>query len=84
MHMCAHTSRCGPCKQIAPKFAELSGNYGSKVKFLKVDVDVNKALAQKYSVSSMPTFLFIKNGKVADKLAGANIDAIKQKIGSLS
>ena len=30
---------CGPCKQIAPKFAELSGSYGTKVKFLKVDVD---------------------------------------------
>lgn len=42
-----------------------------------------KALAQKYQVSSMPTFLFVKNGKQVDKLAGANIDTIKQKISSL-
>ena len=74
---------CGPCKQIAPQFAELSGSYGSKVKFLKVDVDKAKSLSQKYQVSSMPTFLFLKNGKQLDKLAGANIDAIKQKISSL-
>ena len=74
---------CGPCKKIAPQFAELSGQYGSKVKFCKVDVDKNQALSQKYGVSSMPTFLFIKNGKQLDKLAGAGIDAIRQKITAL-
>ena len=49
---------------------------------LKVDVDQNRDLSGKYEVSSMPTFLFMKNGKVLDKMAGANIDSIKQKIGS--
>ena len=72
---------CGPCKQIAPQFAELSGAH-KKVMFLKVDVDHNRDLSGKYEVSSMPTFLFMKNGKVLDKMAGANIVSIKQKIGS--
>jgi thioredoxin 1 len=64
---------CGPCKQIAPAFAELSGQH-KKVVFLKVDVDQCKDLAASYGVSSMPTFLFLRNGKVLSKLAGANID----------
>ena len=74
---------CGPCKQIAPQFAELSGAH-RKVSFLKVDVDKNRDLSSKYEVSSMPTFLFIQNGKVLHKMAGANIDAIKSKIETYS
>uniref|UniRef100_A0A7S2WKL9 Thioredoxin domain-containing protein n=1 Tax=Rhizochromulina marina TaxID=1034831 RepID=A0A7S2WKL9_9STRA len=74
---------CGPCKQVAPKFVEASGQYGTRVHFLKVDVDAHKPLAQKYQVSSMPTFLFLKNGKVVDRISGANIDSVKQKINSL-
>ena len=48
-----------------------------------MDVDQAKSLSQKYQVSSMPTFLFLKNGKQLDKLAGANIDAIKHNLGSV-
>ena len=44
----------------------------SNVVFLKIDVDENPETAAKYSVSAMPTFLFIKRGEVADKLMGAN------------
>jgi thioredoxin 1 len=50
------------------------------VVFLKVDVDINKELSAKYGVSSMPTFLYMKGGKVLDKQAGANIDGIRAKI----
>jgi len=51
-----------------------------QVVFLKVDVDINKELSAKYGVSSMPTFLYMKGGKVLDKQAGANIDGIRSKI----
>lgn len=62
---------CGPCKQIAPFFKELSEEL-TDVVFVKVDVDENPATAAKYSVSAMPTFLFIKGGEVVDRLMGAN------------
>ena len=42
------------------------------VVFLKVDVDKNDEIADKYSVSAMPTFLFIKNKEKRDSLEGAN------------
>ena len=73
-----HFKRCGPCKMIAPIFKELSNELGSRAEFIKVDVDDNPEAAQKYGVSAMPTFLFIKGGEVVDRLMGANSDRLKE------
>mmetsp|Transcript_13073 Transcript_13073/g.18507 ORF Transcript_13073/g.18507 Transcript_13073/m.18507 type:complete len:179 (-) Transcript_13073:199-735(-) len=62
---------CGPCKMIAPLFEEMA-NEMPNVVFVKVDVDENPETAAKYSVSAMPTFVFIKNGEVVERLMGAN------------
>jgi len=69
---------CGPCKMIAPVFHELSNELGSRVQFVKVDVDENPEAAQKYGVSAMPTFLFIKGGEEVDRLMGANSERLKE------
>lgn len=62
-------SWCGPCKMLAPVLDELeTENQG--VKFVKVDVDEQSALAQQYSVMSMPTLLFFKEGKVMEQMIG--------------
>lgn len=71
---------CGPCKMIAPIFKELSEEMGSRAQFIKVDVDDNPEAAQKYGVSAMPTFLFIKGGEVVDTLMGANSERLKELI----
>mmetsp|Transcript_8027 Transcript_8027/g.17040 ORF Transcript_8027/g.17040 Transcript_8027/m.17040 type:complete len:166 (+) Transcript_8027:70-567(+) len=71
---------CGPCKMIAPVFKELSDDYGSRAQFIKVDVDDNAEAAQKYGVSAMPTFLFVKGGEVVDRLMGANAVRLKELI----
>ena len=64
---------------IAPLFKELSDMTElSNVVFLKIDVDENPETAAKYSVSAMPTFLFIKRGEVVDKLMGANPDKLQE------
>ena len=72
--------RCGPCKQIAPYFKELSDEFGRKVQFIKVDVDDNPDAAAKYGVSAMPTFVFIKGGEVVDRLMGANTERLRQLV----
>ncbi|MCH1921949.1 thioredoxin family protein, partial [Shewanella sp. A3A] len=54
-------SWCGPCRFIAPVFAEYAKKFPGAV-FLKVDVDELKEVAEKYNVEAMPTFLFIKDG----------------------
>eukprot|EP00574_Skeletonema_japonicum_P005652 CAMPEP_0201729166 /NCGR_PEP_ID=MMETSP0593-20130828/18179_1 /ASSEMBLY_ACC=CAM_ASM_000672 /TAXON_ID=267983 /ORGANISM="Skeletonema japonicum, Strain CCMP2506" /LENGTH=159 /DNA_ID=CAMNT_0048221465 /DNA_START=71 /DNA_END=550 /DNA_ORIENTATION=+ len=75
---------CGPCKAIAPVYKELSEEFGSNAQFIKVDVDVNPEAAQKFGVSAMPTFVFIKGGEVVDRLMGANAARLKELIAEWS
>ena len=70
---------CGPCRAVSPAVEELSGEYKDKVDFVKVNVDQNNELAQKYSVFSIPTLAIFANGKVVAQTAGA---ASKDKIRS--
>jgi len=58
---------CGPCKTLGPIMEEVSSE-GYTV--YSVDVDENRALAQAYSVSSIPTVLFFKEGKKVDQFVG--------------
>ena len=70
---------CGPCKMIAPKLEELSKEMENVI-FLKVDVDECEDIASEYGISSMPTFVFIKNSKVLETFSGANYDKLKSTI----
>lgn len=62
---------CGPCRMIAPIIEELATQYEGKVKVGKLDVDENQQTAINYGVRSIPTVLFIKDGKVVDQIIGA-------------
>ena len=72
---------CGPCKMIAPIFEELSKELSDKYKLVKLNVDEERDLAIQHNVSSIPTFIFIKEGKVIGRETGfMNKDALKEKI----
>ncbi|TVQ47616.1 MAG: thioredoxin [Saprospirales bacterium] len=72
---------CGPCKMIAPIIDEAASEYNGEVVIGKVDVDNNPQVASKYSIRSIPTILFIKNGEVVDKHVGViSKQALKEKI----
>ncbi len=72
---------CGPCRAVSPAVEELSGEYKDKVDFVKVDVDQNNELAQKYSIFSIPTLAIFANGKVIAQSAGAaSKDSIRSYI----
>jgi len=66
-----HATWCGPCRKFAPFFAEAADQYTAAT-FIKVDTDEWPYISEKYSVSSLPTVLFLKNGKVVDRLEGFN------------
>ena len=61
---------CGPCQQMDPIFDELAKELAGKYKLVKINIDEERDLAIKYNVSSIPTFIFIKNGEIAGKEMG--------------
>lgn len=70
---------CGPCKTIAQPFSDFQQEY-PKVAFLKADVDQAEVLASKYNVSVLPTFVFLKDGAVVNRVEGADIVKIKKAL----
>ncbi|ODV79584.1 thioredoxin [Suhomyces tanzawaensis NRRL Y-17324] len=70
---------CGPCKMIAPFLDKFAAQF-TQAKFIKVDVDEVSEVAAEYEISSMPTVLFIKEGKIVQKVIGANPSALKQAV----
>ena len=61
---------CGPCKMMAPVVEELAGEEPD-VKVCKINIDDEMAIAQRYGVMSIPTFIAFRNGEVAGKQVGA-------------
>lgn len=61
---------CGPCKMVGPILEELSEEMQGDVKIVKVDVDQNGELADVYDISSVPTMMIFKEGKVQNMING--------------
>jgi thioredoxin 1 len=61
---------CGPCRMVAPVVDELAGEYGEKVKFVKLNVDDNTATAARYGIRSIPTLMVFKRGEPVEQLIG--------------
>ena len=62
---------CGPCRMIAPIIEEISNEYSERALVVKCDVDNSPGVAAKFGIRNIPTILFFKDGKVADKQVGA-------------
>lgn len=65
-----YASWCGPCKQIAPLFEELEKEYGSTYTFAKLNVDEAREISITLSVTSIPTFIFFKDGQIQGREVG--------------
>lgn len=61
---------CGPCKLVAPLMDQLAAEYGEQVKIVKVDLDKNQSMAQKFNIRSIPAVLVFKDGEVVETLVG--------------
>ena len=61
---------CGPCHMMAPIFEEAQKDYEGKATFAKVNVDESKGIAMSHSIMGIPTLLFFKDGKIADRVTG--------------
>ena len=62
---------CPPCHRMAPVLEELAAEYAGRARIVKVDVDVNPAIAREYGIMSMPTLSMFRDGKVVSQVVGA-------------
>ena len=75
---------CAPCRAIAPLLDELARDSGGAVALAKVNVDENPGLAARYGIRSIPTILFVREGKVVEQVIGAVPKAqLKKKLDAL-
>ncbi|MTK53034.1 thioredoxin [Paludibacter sp.] len=75
-----HALWCGPCKMQAPILQQLAAEQGDNVKIIKIDVDQNPAIADRYQIRSVPTLMIFKNGEIKHKQPGVHS---KQQLDSL-
>jgi thioredoxin 1 len=61
---------CAPCRMVAPIVEELAEEMEEKLKVVKVNVDENIALAERYGIRSIPTLLLLKGGEVKQSIIG--------------
>jgi thioredoxin len=70
---------CGPCQTINPMvdqlYDDVNGKYAN-VEIVRVDLDDHKDIAAKYEITSIPTFVFLKEGQESDRIKGANISQL--------
>lgn len=72
---------CAPCKRMAPILDEVSKKMQGKVRFAAIDADKNDDARSRYGVMGLPTMVFLKDGKVVDRLVGfATKDKIEERL----
>ena len=62
---------CGPCKAMGPSVDKLAGELGAQVKVVKINTDESQEIASSLGVSSIPTFMVFKGGKMVARQMGA-------------
>lgn len=71
---------CGPCKTMHPILEELKKSVGDKASILKVDIDKNRELANKYNIASVPTLMVFRKGQPAWRQSGVMTASDLEKI----
>jgi len=77
-----HALWCGPCKMQSPILKEVAGEFGGKIRIIKIDVDQNNEIARRYNIQSVPTLVVFKNGRLVWRQSGvATKNQIKNVLG---
>ncbi|MBR2176452.1 MAG: thioredoxin [Clostridia bacterium] len=66
-----YSDSCVPCKRLSPVLAEVEEEYTDSIKVVKININFDTELAERYEVQAAPTLILYKDGKEADRLRGA-------------
>lgn len=74
---------CGPCQAMMPVLDQLKNKIGEQVRILKIDVDKNPDISDKFKVRGVPTFVLFKSGEILWRQSGGmDINTLMSKIKS--
>lgn len=77
-------SWCGPCQQVKPIIDALyTDETNERIEIVRVDLDSQGDLASQYQVTSIPTFIFLENGKEVSRVTGANVPEFMKQFHSM-
>jgi thioredoxin 1 len=62
---------CGPCRMVAPVLEEIASEYSDKIDVVKLNVDDNPTVTQRYGIMNIPTLSVFKDGQVVKEIVGA-------------
>jgi thioredoxin 1 len=62
---------CGPCRMVAPVLEEIAKEYDEKIEVVKLNIDENPAVAQRYGIMAIPTMNVFSGGEVVKQIVGA-------------
>ena len=66
---------CAPCRALAPKVEAVAARHAGDVRVVKIDVDQNPLVAQRYGVRAIPTLIVFNHGQEVERLLGAVSEA---------
>jgi thioredoxin 1 len=62
---------CGPCRMVAPVLEEIAAEHADKIEVVKLNIDDNPAIAQRYQIMAIPTMNVFSGGEVVKQIVGA-------------
>ena len=71
---------CAPCRMLAPTVEAVAEKYATNARVVKLNVDDNPSVSQRYGIKGIPTLILFKNGKEEERIVGATSEAAISRI----
>src|SRR5947209_11254370 len=71
---------CAPCRMLAPTVEAVADKYAASARIVKLNVDYNPSVSQRYGIKGIPTLILFKNGKEEERVVGATSEQVISRL----